>query len=95
MTRLGFLGFEMPQQMAHFLEECVILWETLNTRLSNIMLFKVLKMVFNIYFLFPTQIDQLLVQQKVELVEGNVVCFFYLYIFLLILYEYFACVEIK
>ncbi len=81
MTRLGFLGFEMPQQMAHILEECVILWKTLNTRLSNIMLFKVLKMVFNIYFLFPTQIDQLLVQQKVEMVEGNVVWFFYLYIF--------------
>ncbi len=82
MTRLGFLGFEMPQQMTHILEECVILWETLNTRLSNIMLFKVLKMVFNIYFLFPTQIDQLLVQQKVELVEGNVVCFFlFIYFF--------------
>ncbi len=95
MTRLGFLGFEMPQQMAHILEECVILWKTLNTRLSNIMLFKVLKMVFNIYFLFPTQIDQLLVQQKVEMVEGNVVCFFIYICFLLILYEYFACVEIK
>ncbi len=67
--------------MAHFLKECVILWKTLNTQLSNIMLFKVLKMVFNIYFLFPTQIDQLLVQQKVEMVEGNVVWFFYLYIF--------------
>ncbi len=92
MTRLGF---EMPQQMAHILEECVILWKTLNTRLSNIMLFKVLKMVFNINFLFPTQIDQLLVQQKVEMVEGNVVWFFIYISFLLILYEYFACVEIK
>ncbi len=92
MTRLGF---EMPQQMTHILEECVILWKTLNTRLSNIMLFKVLKMVFNMYFLFPTQIDQLLVQQKVEMVEGNVVWFFIYISFLLILYEYFACVEIK
>ncbi len=74
MTWLGFLGFEMPQQMPHFLEEYEILWKNFKHDYHAIQSPKD-RFRFNIYFLFLTQIDQLLVQQKVELAEGNVVMF--------------------
>lgn len=59
--------------MPHFLEELCVTREILSKHYHPSMPFKVLNMVFNIYSLFTTQIDQLLVHQKVELAEGNTV----------------------
>lgn len=59
--------------MPHFLEELCITRELLSKHYHPSMPFKVLNMIFNIYSLFTTQIDQLLVHQKVELAEGNIV----------------------